>query len=201
MSAAAPFSTVKRPSTFIGIDPGVSGAIAVIIEGAPMPAIFDMPVETHVTGTKKKPTKRNVLDVIRLRSILAKLKSEATDIFAVVETPAMRPSVRPTGHNCPICHQPHLVVNQGMANQGAFMRAGGLIVGVLVGLGIGYEEVFSSVWTAEVFHGRSEKLDHRQLAATLYPTAAGKLARVKDDGRADALLLADYGKRRHYAPF
>lgn len=201
MTAAAPFSTIRRPSCFVGIDPGVTGAICAIIEGAPMPAIFDMPVQQHTTGTKKKPTKRNVLDVIRLRNILAKLKAESTDMYAVVETTAMRSAIRPSGHTCPICRAPHMIVNQGVASQGSFMKAGGMIVGVLVGLGIGYEEVAANVWTAEVFHGPSEKLDHRQLAAALYPVVASKLARVKDDGRADALLIADYAKRRHCAPF
>jgi hypothetical protein len=198
---------VKRPQCFVGIDPGVTGAICAIIEGAPMPAIFDMPVQQVTTGTKRKPTVRNVLDMARFRGIMAKLKAEY-DIYAIVETTAMRSAVRPAEplingkpHFCSVCHQPHMIVNQGVASQGSFMRAGGLIVGIIFGLGIGYEEVAANVWTAEVFHGRSEKLDHRQLAAALYPAAACKLARVKDDGRADALLLADYAKRRHGAPF
>lgn len=194
-------SRIARPSCFVGVDPGVSGAIAALIEGAPMPAIFDMPTEEHRTGTKRKPTIRNVLDGRKLRYILANLQRDYPDIFVTLETTAMRSAIRPSGHNCPVCREPHMIVNQGIASQGSFMRHGGIIVGVLIGLGIAYEEVASNVWTAEVFHGRSEKLDHRQTAAALYPTAAGQLARVKDDGRADALLLADYGKRRHCAPF
>jgi len=185
----------------VGIDPGVTGAIVALIEGAPMPAIFDMPVDTIVTGTKIKPTRKTVLNAGKLRYILAQLQRESPDIYAVVELTAMRPAIKHTGHDCPICKQPHVIVGAGMASTGSFMRAGGMICGILVGLGIAYEEVASNVWTAEVFHGRSEKLDHRQLAAALYPAAAGHLARVKDDGRADALLIADYAKRRHHAPF
>lgn len=192
---------IKRPSCFVGIDPGVTGAICAIIEGSPMPAIFDMPTLAMTTGTKKKPTVRNVLNGPKLRQILASLQAEYPDLYVVVETTAMRSAIRPSGHVCPICRQPHMIVNQGVASQGAFMRAGGMICGILIGLGIGYEEVPANVWTAEVFHGRSEKLDHRQLAATLYPALREKLARVKDDGRADATLLADYGLRRHHAPF
>lgn len=194
-------SRITRPSCFVGIDPGVDGAIVAIIEGAPMPVIFDMPTEERRTGTKRKPTVKRVLDVHKLRYHLASLQREWQDIYVGVEATAMRSAIRPSGHNCPTCREPHMIVNQGVASQGAFMRAGGMIIGVLVGLGIAYEEIPANIWCADVFHGRSEKLDHRLLAGELYPVAKGQLCLVKHHNRADALLIADYAKRRHCAPF
>jgi len=195
-------------TTFVGIDVGNTGAIAAIIDGAPIPVVFDMPTDARITGTKKKPTTRHVISGERLRKILAQLQAESGEIYACVETPQMRsamwpaePKINGQPHNCSVCHHSHYEVNQGMASQGSFMRAGGIVVGVLIGLGIGYEEVPANVWTAEVFHGRAEKLDHRKLATALFPAAASIFSRVKDDGRADAVLIADWLRRRRGAPF
>jgi len=195
-------------TTFVGIDVGNTGAIAAIIEGAPIPVVFDMPTDAKVTGAKKKPTTRHVLNGERLRKILAQLQAESGEIYACVETPQMRsamwpaePKINGQPHNCSVCHHSHYEANQGMASQGSFMRAGGMVVGVLIGLGIPYEEVAANVWTAEVFHGRAEKMDHRTLAKALFPAARSIFDRVKDDGRADAVLIADYIRRRRGAPF
>jgi hypothetical protein len=209
-TAMVPGNDRKGRTTFVGDEVGVTGAIAAIIEGAPIPVVFDMPTETRITGTKKKPTTRHVLSGERMRKIFVQLQAESGygEIYACVETPQMRSAIWPAEpkingqpHNCSVCHHSHYEVNQGMASQGSFMRAGGIVVGVLIGLGIGYEEVPANVWTAEVFHGRAEKLDHRKVAASLFPAAASIFARVKDDGRADAVLLADYIRRRRGSPF
>lgn len=202
--------TPAARTTFVGIDVGVTGAIAAIIEGAPIPIMFDMPTDERITGTKKKPTTRHVLSGERLRKIFVQLQPESGfgEIYACIETPQMRSAIWPAEpkingqpHNCSVCRHSHFEVNQGMASQGSFMRAGGMVAGILIGLGIPYEEVAANVWTAEVFHGRAEKLDHRKLASALFPHAASLFSRVKDDGRADALLIADWARRRHGAPF
>lgn len=196
-------------TSFLGIDPGVSGAICALIDGAEAPAFYDMPTFQTKTGAKSSPTIKNHIDAVKLGRLIRNLRVLADNsIYAILELTAMRASVRPMPpfingkpHFCSTCRSVHMTVNQGMSNQGNFMRGGGVIVGVLAALEIPYEEVPSNVWTAEVFNRRTEKIDHRLLAQQMYPKAAPMLARVKDDGRADALLLADYGKRRHEAPF
>lgn len=199
------------PTTYIGIDPGNVGAICAILHNLPkVPLLFDMPVKVITTGTKGNPTKKTQLDSDRLLNIFRSIKQESGDAecYAVLELPQLRPAVMPAPplingqpHRCSVCHQQHWIAGQGVASQGGFMRSGGIIHGLLKGVGIGFAEIAPRLWTADVFHGRSEKVDHRRLAAQMYPALAGKLERVKDDGRADAILIADYAMRKYEAPF
>lgn len=198
----------SKPSCFIGIDPGLDGAIVALIERCPMPVIHDMPTDTHVTGTKNKPTKKRVLNGSKLAMMMRTLQRDAGEIYVLLEEPQMRPAVRPAEplingrpHLCTLCKRQHFEVNQGIASQASFKEAGGIIKGVLFGLGIPFETIHPRTWMTDVFHGRSEKLGHRQLAQQLYPICAQQLDRVKDDGRAEALLLADYAKRHRDRPF
>jgi crossover junction endodeoxyribonuclease RuvC len=50
------------------------------------------------------------------------------------------------------------------------------------------------VWTKALGVG-SDKGAHREAACRLFPTDAEQFARVKDDGRADAALLAHWWMR------
>lgn len=69
----------------------------------------------------------------------------------------------------------------------------GLLRGVMATLGIGYELVAPATWKIAMGLKGKEKADSRRKAQELYPTAS--LARVKDHGRAEALLIAHYGHR------
>lgn len=55
--------------------------------------------------------------------------------------------------------------------------------------------VTPSVWKAKMGLLNSSKGASREIARTLYPSCAPSLSRVKDDGRAEALLLAHYGRK------
>jgi hypothetical protein len=67
------------------------------------------------------------------------------------------------------------------------------------------QDVHSSTWKADVFRGASSKDDARVKASQLFPAVANKLTLKKNDGLAEALLIADYGRRRRIsadnAPF
>jgi crossover junction endodeoxyribonuclease RuvC len=83
---------------------------------------------------------------------------------------------------------------QGIQQSGAtsafnFGTGWGLIRGVVCGLGIPSQLVRPQRWTKDLAVGR-DKGEHRAMASRLWPDAAGLFARVKDDGRADAALLA-----------
>ena len=69
----------------------------------------------------------------------------------------------------------------------------GLLRGVMATLGIAYELVAPATWKLAMGLRGKEKADSRQKAQELYPTAP--LARVKDHGRAEALLIAHFGHR------
>ena len=70
----------------------------------------------------------------------------------------------------------------------------GLIIGVLAGLGIPYQTVTPAVWKRAMGLWGKDKEASRALARSLWPEAP--LGRKMDHGRAEALLLAEYGRRQ-----
>ncbi|XP_040994757.1 Holliday junction resolvase MOC1, chloroplastic-like [Juglans microcarpa x Juglans regia] len=72
----------------------------------------------------------------------------------------------------------------------------GLWIGILVASGFSVVPVPSILWKNqfELFGGRSTKDDSRTVASTLFPSLGPLLKRKKDHGRAEALLIAAYGK-------
>lgn len=197
-----PLETNRKPTIFCGVDPGITGGICALIEGCPLPSLFEMPTYTTTTGTKKKPTNKRHIDERKVRAIFAQLQQQGGEVFVTIEKAQLRPAMRPSGHNCPICKQSHLIPNQGMTSQSSFIGGYELIRGILVGLGIGYEAVAANAWKAEVFNGEdSDKEAARRKAQKLYPIIASKFNLVKSHGLAEALLIAWWGKERHDAPF
>lgn len=69
----------------------------------------------------------------------------------------------------------------------------GVIIGLLAGLGIPYETVTPAVWKRKMGLWGRDKEASRALARQYWPTAS--LGRVRDHGRAEALLIAEYGRR------
>jgi len=85
---------------------------------------------------------------------------------------------------------------QGVQGTGAtsafsFGRSFGLVEGVVAGLQLPMTLVRPQAWTKALGVSR-DKGAHRQTAVGLWPRQAELFARVKDDGRADAALIAHY---------
>ncbi|KAH1067107.1 hypothetical protein J1N35_032094 [Gossypium stocksii] len=72
----------------------------------------------------------------------------------------------------------------------------GLWIGILVASGFSVVPVSSLSWKREfeLTGAGSTKDDSRRLASTLFPSLSDMLKRKKDHGRAEALLIAAYGK-------
>ncbi|KAM5584770.1 Holliday junction resolvase MOC1, chloroplastic [Rosa sericea] len=72
----------------------------------------------------------------------------------------------------------------------------GLWIGILVGLGFSVVPVPSLLWKKnfELTGSMSTKDDSRRVASALFPSLSSELRRKKDHGRAEALLIAAYGK-------
>lgn len=88
---------------------------------------------------------------------------------------------------------------QGVQGAGAtsafsFGRSFGLVEGVLAGLQLPTVLVRPQRWTKELGVSR-DKGSHREAAMRLWPGEARLFARVRDDGRADAALLAHWYAR------
>lgn len=147
----------------IGIDPGVSGAVA-IVDGQRV-ACHDMPT-IEIRG------KRHV-DPARLRNILWLLND---------------------GPDMVILEHVQGVQGTGATSAFSFGRSFGVVEGVIAGLGMPLTLVRPQVWTKALAVSR-DKGSHRAAAKRLWPADAGLFDRVKDDGRADAALLAHWWMR------
>jgi crossover junction endodeoxyribonuclease RuvC len=149
--------------TVIGIDPGLSGAIA-----RPMPDgsvdVWDMP-------TIEVRNKRRIDPYALASMIIAAGPVE----MVVLE---------------------HVQGVQGSGATGAFTfgEGFGIIQGILVALERPTTMVRPQRWTKDLGVS-SDKGEHRRTAQRLWPASASMFARVKDDGRADAALLAHWWGR------
>jgi crossover junction endodeoxyribonuclease RuvC len=89
------------------------------------------------------------------------------------------------------------VQGAGASSSFAFGRGFGIVEGVIAGVGLPLTLVRPQVWTKALNVSR-DKGSHRAAAARLWPRHAGLFARVRDDGRADAALLAHWWNRASF---
>ncbi len=151
----------------MGVDPGLSGAVAFYdLEKAAVVAVHDMPLH-EVSG------KRHI-DLYQLAAII---DGHAKDIeFAVIEEVGVM-----TG-------------KEGVVGMFRFGQAAGCVQGIVAAYMIPMFLVKPSVWKSAM--GLTRDKDHsRQKASQLFPSSAHLWARKKDDGRAEALLLAVFGSK------
>jgi len=149
----------------LGIDPGASGAIAFFDYEKGDLTIFDMPTATIERNGKSKKEVSPAMLAMVCRGIEVRR--------AVVERVNARPG-------------------QGVTSMFAFGRSFGIVEGVLGGLNIPTSYVTPQQWR-KAMQVREGKDGSRQRAAELFPKYANQFARVKDDGRAEAALIAYFG--------
>ncbi len=147
---------------YIGVDPGISGALAVISEHGKFVAVHDMP--TFKTGIKNQ----RQIDPIKLFAIFQKYPN----IGGIV------------------LEQVHAMPKQGVTSSFNFGVSFGIIKGIIGSLGIVPKLVGPRIWK-KFFNLVSKPKDAARLKAiSLFPVAP--LSRKKDCDRADALLLTLY---------
>ena len=144
----------------MAIDPGLSGAIAVFIDDL-LVAVIDTP--THEL-TRNNKTKRQIS-----ASALAGIFRLYMPGHVVVEKVSAMPG-------------------QGVTSMFSFGRSFGLIEGIVGAFEIPATYVMPSVWTKGIGRGLGKDAS-RARACELYPVWEKSFARVKDDGRADAVLI------------
>lgn len=155
----------------LGIDPGLSGGWALINDKATLISCGNFP--THIVNKKER------LDGVALGLIL----DMPFKTIAYVEAVSSRPR---------------------QAGQFQFGINTGMIHGILYAHNIPFKLVSPASWKAVIGIKRAEdetkrdkKNEARQRAASLYPNHADKFKRAKDDGVAEALLIALYGLYDH----
>ena len=151
----------------IGIDPGLSGAIAVLTDDTLQ--IHDMPVMTVDRNGKAK------------RQVSANELAELLNLYA--------------GKDCHVyVERVSAMAGQGVTSVFSFGRSFGMIEGILAALKMPVTFVAPATWTRAI--GRSPGKDaSRARAMELFPNYEYFFKRVKDDGRADAALIAHWGRK------
>lgn len=149
----------------LGIDPGLDGALAVLSSDLRTLAVFDMPTFSTTRGKRKIDMK--VLDAI-------------IDLH--------RPGVK-----LAVVEDTHSMPNQGVASTFNFGFTCGLTQMGLVANAIPMLAVRPAVWKAAMGLS-SDKADSIKLATKLLPTHQHLWPLAKHDGRAEAALLAYYGR-------
>lgn len=164
----------------IGIDPGLSGAVATLHSDGSM-GLSDTPVTEVVVGRKKQ---RRYLEVEMARTLGM--------VTLARDYPAGDSAIDRSLHA--FIEDVHAMPKQGVSSVFRFGYGYGLWCGILAALRIPVTRVTPQAWKKAV--GRcAEKGQARIRAAELFPSAAGCFSRVKDDGRAEAALIAWYGAR------
>ena len=73
----------------------------------------------------------------------------------------------------------------------------GFYLGIFTVKGYAYQEVSPQTWKREFGLIGKDKMESIHMAKKIYPCAAEELTRKKDHGRAEALLLAEYARRKN----
>lgn len=150
-----------------GIDPGKTGALAILHSDGSV-EFFDVP--------RIKLKGKDVPAWTEWRRSWSFALEWASPDLVVIEDVSARPG-------------------QGVTSMFTFGRTLGFAHALAIGCGASVQTVTPSVWKAKMGLINSGKGASREKACALYPSTAASLGRVKDDGRAEALLLAHYGRK------
>ena len=155
----------------IGIDPGLSGAIALLDHNGKLLDVVDMPTRRLGVAGKKRQ-----VDEGELTKLLTEFNNIPRGCFAVLE----QVNGNPIGGN-----------KKGSVGAFNFGMGYGVIKGVLGAVGIEYTTTPPKAWKYKArLIGRDKKASIAR-ALEYYPDAP--LTLVKHDGRAEAILIARFG--------
>ena len=150
----------------IGIDPGLSGAIA-ILDNAKVLNIFDIPVMTEGKKNKRQ------LNSAELSSILRNNMLNNENTVVVVE-------------------QVNAMPGQGVTSMFNFGQTFGAIKGICAALGLPIFFVRPSKWKKHFDLINSSKDASRTKVIEMYPSISNQLSKKKDVNKSDAILIARF---------
>lgn len=148
----------------IGIDPGFTGAVAIFRPSIRALSIYDMPVMPNSKG-------KTEINLYALHDILER-EDDTRHIAVVEQVAAMR--------------------GQGVSSMFRFGQGFGAIQMSLAAHKIEARYITPSKWKSHFNLSRDKGLS-RSIASQRFPEYADMFKRAKDDGRAEACLIALYG--------
>jgi len=150
----------------IGIDPGLSGAIA-ILDDSKIKELFDMPVMPD-----GKKNKRQLNSALLVKLINNNIKSLENTVMVVEQVNAMP--------------------GQGVTSMFNFGQTFGAIKGICAALGLPIFFVRPAKWKKHFELINSAKDASRTKAIEMYPAISEQLSKKKDVNKSDAILIARY---------
>lgn len=152
-----------------GIDPGKAGAIAALREDAAVLLLEDAPM--------LRVGKKQEYDLAAMADLLRYVQALDPAAAVAIERVWVRPG-------------------EGAVGAMTFGEGSGIWLGVTAALNLRLERVTPMRWRRAVMDGLPKgKGSSIQRARELFPDQAPKLTRRKDDGRAEALLIAEFARR------
>ena len=154
--------------TYVGIDPGLDGAVAIIHPDHGI-TLADAPTVKTARG------RQYVVDLMagHLRAL-------------------------PGDGACVGIEQVHAMPKQGVRSMFSMGKGFGIWLGIIGALSIPFEYVTPQAWKKAMLPGVGhDKEASRLRAIELFPLVADQLTRKKDHGRAEALLIAEYMRRKN----
>lgn len=154
---------------FVGIDPGAHGAFALYDPDNKGLELFDMPINQVTVNGRKRTTVDGSAIGRWFDANLGRMK------LVVIE-------------------DVHAMPKQGVTSSFNFGFATGMVRGVICANLLPHKVISPQKWKKEM-DVPADKNTVRQIAMRLAPRHASWFSRVKDDGRAEAFLLALYGSQ------
>lgn len=163
---------LKPTKLVLGIDPGINGAIAAYGQLLNIPVVEDCPT----VKVKVNKTMRTRCDAVGMAGVLRKFLDSTFETHVFLEQVNAHPK-------------------QGVSSMFSFGQAFGMWLGVLGALNVSYSVVTPQAWKKKMMAGMAKEKDaSRVRVVQLWPELHGKLG-AKNKGRADAILIAAYGRR------
>ena len=150
----------------IGIDPGLSGGIA-ILEDNIIKVLFDMPVMSD-----GKKNKRQLNSALLVKLIKDNIKDTEDTVMVVEQVNAMP--------------------GQGVTSMFNFGQTFGAIKGICAALGLPIFFVRPAKWKKHFELINSSKDASRTKAIEMYPSISEQLSKKKDVNKSDAILIARF---------
>jgi hypothetical protein len=170
-------------TVFCGIDPGLQGAVAAIDDKGNVLFLEDTPVIRVMRGKRRRHEYCEPDMAMQLRFIAQSANGDG--VLVTVENV-------------------HSMPKQGVASSFSFGVGYGIWRGIIAALALPCERVEPAVWKRAVGLAKSGKGAAVSLARRRFPTAAiGELFRGRmsyRDGRAEALLIAEFARHRAGRP-
>ena len=150
----------------IGIDPGLSGGIAILDDNKVI-ELFDMPVMPD-----GKKNKRQLNSALLVKLIKDNIKNLEDTVMVVEKVNAMP--------------------GQGVTSMFNFGQTFGAIKGICAALGLPIFLIRPAKWKKHFELINSSKDSSRTKAIEMYPSISEQLSKKKDVNKSDAILIARY---------